>query len=151
MKLLFLLGREPAYARNSILAKAFESQGVELIYCTSSYHSYPARFADAFLKFLVNISNDCDAIFIGFLGHPFVPIISKLIKKPILFDAYISIYDTLCFDRKIFSPHSLLGKLSFYLDKKSCNASNIVLLDTDSHIEYFSNTFSIGKNKFELE
>jgi glycosyltransferase involved in cell wall biosynthesis len=148
MKLLFLLGRELAYARNSILAKALEAQDVELIYCTSSYHSYPARFADAFLKFLINVSNDCDAVFIGFLGHPFVPIISKLIKKPILFDAYISIYDTLCFDRKKFSPNSLMGNLSFYLDKKSCNASNIVLLDTYSHIDYFSDTFSIGKDKF---
>ena len=127
MKLLFLLGRELAYARNSILAKAFESQGVELLYCTSSYNSYPARFADASFKFLGNVSNDFDAIFIGFLGHPFVPIISKFARKPILFDAFISIYDTLCFDRKIFSPHSLIGKLSFYLDKKSCNASNIVL------------------------
>ena len=148
MKLLFLVGRELAYPRNSILAKAFESQGVELIYCTSSYHSYPARFADAFCKFLANASNDCDAIFIGFLGHPFVPIISKLMKKPILFDAFISIYDTLCFDRKVFSPHSLMGNLSFYLDKKSCNASNIVLLDTNSHIDYFSDTFSIRKDKF---
>ena len=148
MKLLFLTGRELAYPRNSILAKAFESQDVELIYCTSSYHSYPTRFADVFFKFLANASNDYDAIFIGFLGHPFVPIISKFVKKPILFDAFISIYDTLCFDRKVFSPNSLLGKLSFYLDKKSCNASNIVLLDTDSHIDYFSNTFSIGKHKF---
>jgi glycosyltransferase involved in cell wall biosynthesis len=148
MKLLFLLGRELAYPRNSILAKAFESQDVELVYCTSSYHSYPARFADAFFKFLVKISNNCDAVFIGFLGHPFVPIISKFIKKPILFDAFISVYDTLCFDRKVFSPHSLLGKLSFYLDKKSCNASNIVLLDTSIHIDYFSDTFSIGKDKF---
>jgi len=148
MKLLFLTGRELAYPRNSILAKALESQDVELVYCTSSYLSYPERFADVFFKFLVNASNDCDAIFIGFLGHPFVPIISKLIKKPILFDAFISIYDTLCFDRKAFSPHSLMGKLSFYLDKKSCNASNIVLLDTDSHIDYFSDTFSIKKDKF---
>jgi glycosyltransferase involved in cell wall biosynthesis len=148
MKLLFLLGRELAYPRNSILAKAFESQDVELVYCTSLYNSYPARFADAFFKFLVKISNNCDAVFIGFLGHPFVPIISKFIKKPILFDAFISVYDTLCFDRKVFSPHSLLGKLSFYLDKKSCNASNIVLLDTSIHIDYFSDTFSIGKDKF---
>jgi len=148
MKLLFLTGRELAYPRNSILAKAFESQGVELIYCTSSYHSYPARFTNAFFKFIVNASTDCDAIFIGFLGHPFVPIISKFTKKPILFDAFISIYDTLCFDRKVFFPHSLLGKLSFYIDKKSCNASNMVLLDTYSHIDYFSDTFSIGKDKF---
>ena len=148
MKLLFLLGRELAYPRNSMLAKAFETQDVELIYCTSSYHSYPARFANAFYKFLAKISNDFDAIFIGFLGHPFVPIISKITKKPILFDAFISIYDTLCFDRKAFSRHSLLGKLSFYLDKESCNASNIVLLDTNSHIDYFSYTFYIGKDKF---
>lgn len=148
MKLLFLLGREPAYARNSILAKAFETQNVDLIYCTSSYHSYPARFADVILKFLANVSNDFDAIFIGFLGHPFVPLISKFSKKPILFDAFLSIYDTLCFDRKVFSPHSVLGKLSFYLDKKSCSASNIVLLDTYSHIDYFSDTFSIKKDKF---
>ncbi len=148
MKLLFLVGRELAYARNSILAKAFESQDIELVYCTSLYNSYPARFAHVFFKLFASAINDCDAIFIGFLGHPFVPIISKVSKKPILFDAFLSIYDTLCFDRKVISPHSLLGKLSFYLDKKSCNASNIVLLDTYSHIDYFSDTFSIEKDKF---
>jgi glycosyltransferase involved in cell wall biosynthesis len=148
MKLLFLTGREPEYARNSILAKAFESQDVELIYCTSSYGSYPARFVNVFVKFLTNVKNDFDAVFIGFLGHPFVPIISKLIKKPILFDVFISIYDTLCFDRKTFSSDSLLGNLLFYLDQKSCNASNIVLLDTYSHIDFFSDSFSIAKEKF---
>ena len=148
MKLLFLLGREPAYARNSILAKAFESHDVDLIYCTSSYGKYPTRFAHVFLKFLANVKNDFDAVFIGFLGHPFVPIISKIVKKPILFDAFISIFDTLCFDRKIFSPDSIMGRLSFYLDKKSCHASSMVLLDTYSHINFFSDTFSINKDKF---
>ncbi len=63
-------------------------------------------------------------------------------------DAYLSIFDTLCFDRKKFRPGSLPGRLAFGLDKTACKLADHILLDTQAHIEYFTQTFQLPREKF---
>lgn len=92
---------------------------------------------------------DVDLIFVGYFGQPLVPLIKKLSRKPIIFDAFLSAFDTLCFDRKWFNPNSVFGKFSYWLDKHSCELADRVLLDTNSHIDYFMETFGLGRGKFE--
>jgi len=112
-------------------------------------NNYPKRYVEILLKYPLKINKNYDAIFIGFLGQPLVPIIKQLNNKPIIFDAFISVYDTLCYDRKKYNPNSLMGKLSYYLDKKSCDLSDTVLLDTNTHINYFIDTFGLNNSKFK--
>jgi glycosyltransferase involved in cell wall biosynthesis len=86
---------------------------------------------------------------VGFFGQPLVPIIRKFTKKPIIFDAFLSAYDTMCFDRKEFKPDSPAGKFFYWLDKHSCENSDKILLDTNAHIDYFVNTFDLQRDKFQ--
>ena len=69
--------------------------------------------------------------------------------KPLLLDAYVSTYDTLCEDRGRFRPGSLPGRLAFWLDRRSCQVANRILTDTWSDAEYFQRTFSISPDKFD--
>lgn len=148
MKILFIAGREPSYVRNAMFLKALEKTGDELILCTDSSPTYPARFLKVIWKFLLRKNEDFDCVFVGFLGQPLVPIIRMLTGKPVIFDAFLSTYDTICFDRKMFMPDSLPGKLFYRLDRYSCEKSDCILLDTAAHIDYFTKTFGVPKRKF---
>lgn len=149
MKILFISGREPQYVRNVVILKGLKMNGVEIIQCTSSTHSYFLRYLNALSKFVLKNKKEIDLIFIGYFGQPLVPIIKKLTNKPIIFDAFLSAYDTMCFDRKKFKHTSLGGKFFYWLDKHSCELADKVLLDTYVHIDYFVNTFDLEKNKFK--
>lgn len=149
LKILFISGRGSTYSRNSVIIKGLKAYDVEIIDCTgSSSGSHFGNSSKALLKFILKKTENFDLIYIGFLGHHLVPIIKKLSNKPIMFDAFISTYDTMCFDRKKFKPNSLRGRFYYWLDKRSCELADIVLLDTDAHIDYFVNTFNLNREKF---
>ncbi|MBA7527405.1 hypothetical protein ES705_19581 [subsurface metagenome] len=147
MKVLFVSGREPTYTRNVVILKGIKENGVEVIECTSLLGSYLSRYPNVLAKFL--LKHDYDLVFVGFFGQPLVPIIKKISNKPIIFDAFLSAYDTMCFDRKRFGPNSHGGKFFYWLDKHSCELADKVLLDTNAHIDYFVNTFELNRKKFQ--
>lgn len=149
MRILFLTGRESTYARNEVLQRAFQQLGqVE----TVASHTQPAslltnslRIAAAALPRL--FTQSYDVVFIGFYGHLILRLLSGMIRQPLLFDAFISNYDTLCFDRQRFAPHSLPGQAAFWLDQSTCRRASHVLLDTPHHVDYFVQTFGLPANK----
>ena len=149
MKLLFISGRESTYTRNAVLLKGLRENTIEIIECTDPSGSYLLRYPKTFGKFLFKRKEDFDLIFIGFFGQPLVPIIKKLTDKHIIFDAFLSAYDTMCFDRKKISPQSMGGRFFYWLDKHSCELANTILLDTNTHIDYFINTFGLEREKFQ--
>lgn len=149
MKVLFISGREPTYTRNSTILNGLKANGIEIIECTDSSKSYLLRFPTVILKFILKRQEDFDIIFVGFLGQPLVPIIKKLSNKPIVFDAFLSTYDTMCYDRKKIKPNSVGGRFFYWLDKRSCELADTVLLDTNTHINYFVDTFKLKREKFQ--
>lgn len=148
MKMLFLAGREPSYVRNAMMIKCLDELGVDILDCTDSSASYPARYLSVMGKFLSRKKEYFDCVFVGFFGQPLVPLIRLFTGKPIILDAFLSAYDTFCFDRKIFKPGSLAGRFLRRLDRYSCEKSTVVLLDTNEHISYFCNTFGLSRGKF---
>jgi len=148
MKILFISGREPVYVRNAMILKGLQKNGVEIIDCTSSSATYLTRYFKVLSKFILRRNDDINAVFVGFFGQPLVPVIKRLTSKPIIFDAFLSSYDTMCFDRKKFKPDSLAGSFFYWLDKYSCEQSDRIFLDTNAHIDYFLKTFGLPKEKF---
>jgi glycosyltransferase involved in cell wall biosynthesis len=146
MKVLFISGREPAYVRNMVLIRALEMKGIEVIQCSSSARNYPLRYISSVLRFLRE--RDYDLVLAGFFGQPLVPVIKRITDKPVILDAFISGYDTMCFDRKRFRPDSYLGRFFYWMDKRACELADMVICDTNAHIDYFSEQFSIDRRKF---
>lgn len=149
MRILFISGREPQYVRNAVILKGLKANNVKIVECTSSASSYFFRYPTILAKFLKENKKNIDLIFVGYLGQPIMPLIRKLINKPIIFDVFLSAYDTMCFDRKKFSPTSVEGRFFYWLDKCSCELADKVLLDTNVHIDYFVNTFNLERLKFQ--
>jgi len=149
MRILFISGRAADYTRNAVILKGLRENGVKIIECSDSSNSYVFRYAKALKKFILKRKENFDLIFVGFFGQPLVPIIRKLTNKPIIFDAFLSAYDTMCFDRDKFKPTAPIGKFFYWLDKHSCELADRVLLDTDTHIDYFVNTFNMESRRFQ--
>jgi glycosyltransferase involved in cell wall biosynthesis len=148
LKVCFVAGREPGYQRNRVLIRTLRAAGIELREVTSEAAHYAQRFPAVFWRLLRHGGFDPDLYFVGFLGHPIVPLLGALSDKPIVFDPFISIYDTLCNDRQRFRTDSLAGRLCFQMDRWACEAADMVLLDTNAHIEYFASAFSQPRDKF---
>ncbi|HPJ16813.1 MAG TPA: glycosyltransferase [Candidatus Woesebacteria bacterium] len=91
--------------------------------------------------------NNFDVLVVAFRGHEILPFVRLIFRKKIIYDSFISIYDTLCFDRCIFRPSSLIGKLLKWYDTFLCSISDFVLLDTKTHMNYFIKEFKVSKNK----
>lgn len=148
MRILFVCGREPGYIRNQMVLKALR-QHAEVIEVTDNSSNYVVRHVRLLYKFLRNLQPH-DIVFVGFYGYLLVFLARLFSHRPLVFDAYLSTYNTLCFDRRRFHPNSLLGRITFWMDKLACHLSDVVLLDTRAHLDYFVKTYSIPPQKFAV-
>lgn len=148
MRVLFVCGREPEYVRNQIILKALR-QHAEVIEITDSSKSYSIRHLRLFFKLLIYRKRH-DVVFVGFYGYLLVFLMRLLTRKPIIFDAYLSTYNTLCLDRRVVSPKSLVGRLVFLMDRLACRLADVVVLDTRAHIDYFTKLYYMPIEKFRV-
>lgn len=149
MTVLFTCGREPSYPRNLMIHSSLNKY-FSVTEITESSKSLPIRYVRLGVRLLFSSSKRIDKIFVGFLGQPIVPLVKYRYRHPIYFDAFLSVYDTLCFDRKQFKPDSLVGKLAFWMDSISCKLADQVIIDTQAHADYFHSTFGIPNEKLKV-
>jgi glycosyltransferase involved in cell wall biosynthesis len=148
MRILYLIGREASYPRNDVILRAFRKFSDVEVIAGGDSGSLIWRSVRVFLRALPRLlARRYDLIFVGFYGHLIVIPVSWLAGAPVLFDAFVSNYDTLCFDRQLYSPNSFVGRLAFLLDTTACRTADRVLLDTQAHLEYFARTFNVPSAK----
>jgi glycosyltransferase involved in cell wall biosynthesis len=73
----------------------------------------------------------------GWFDVPFVWIVSKLKARPLVFDPFISLYDTVVADRSLFSPMSLIGRVTHAIDAIALRLASLVIADTGPHLRYY--------------
>lgn len=149
MRFLFITGREIKYQRNEVLWRAFNRIGmVETVGIVNRPKSIIIN--SLILSLLVIpklIRNSYDLVFVGFYGQLLMVPVSILSRFPILFDAFVSTFDTLSSDRKLFPTNSIIGRSLIYIDEFACKRASHVMLDTQPHVEYFINLYKIPSNK----
>lgn len=77
----------------------------------------------------------------------FAKVVSFFTQKSLVFDAHISNYNTRVEDRKLIASSSIGAIHEWLLDTITCSLSDIVLIDTNIHGEYFENRFGLKKDK----
>jgi hypothetical protein len=139
---------DPAYSRNRVLIKGLRENGVEVLLCHENQLKGRKKYF-SLVKKMKALPKDFDLVIIGYSdSRSMVPLAKLLFKQPIIWDAFYSVYDTLVFDKQIVKAGSLKAKWLWFLDWLSCFLSDKILLDTDSHINYFIKTFkaqNLGK------
>jgi len=76
-----------------------------------------------------------------------VPFVRVLTLKPIVWDAFYSLYDNWVFDRKLAQKGSLKAGYYWFSDWVDTRLAKFILLDTKYHFEYFVETFKANRNK----
>jgi len=146
MKILYVAGREAAYSRTRIVLNAMRQNGFEVIECLppdKSFKHYPALL----LKTLLNAPR-CDAVVVGFYGQLLAPLVRLLTWKPILFDMYITTYDTMVFDREKAAPGSFKARVYGLSDWLSYKMTKLSILDSHFVIGHFGRTIHTETSKF---
>ena len=148
LSMLFTCGRELRYPRNSYLLQAFQ-RSFNVTAVVDASRSYPARFARLAPRLLAQRGSK-QVFFAGFYGHPLVLYLRRLTGSPILFDPYISTYDTLCFDRQAYRPTSLAGRLVLALDRQSAAQADYLLMDTVANVDYYQRVVGVPRQKMTV-
>ncbi|MHB1004372.1 MAG: glycosyltransferase [Chloroflexota bacterium] len=144
---LFTALREPAYVRNALALRSLKTCfAVRQI--TSDAPTYPRRLASVLPRLATQVRGH-DLCFAGFLGQPLAIWLRLCQRRPIVLDAFVSVYDTLCFDRRAVPTWSPITRLAYWLDYLAAACAAVVVVDTDAHAEYFSKTFLIPRHKIE--
>ena len=92
-----------------------------------------------------------DIMVVGYIGHldmPLAWLLTRLPRRPLVFSPLISLYDTLVYDRRSFADGTLISRFLHWLDRWTCARADLVLLDTDAHIDYFVDTFNLPRRRF---
>jgi len=106
------------------------------------------------LRLLFEKRSTFDLAVIGFPGHLLVPWVRLWTRPhrrpPILFDPFVSAYDTFCLDRRWFRPRSIPGRIAYALDLWSGRWADRLLADTYAHRDFFVRTFALPPAKIDV-
>ena len=148
LKVCFFGSYAKDYARNRILLKALRAAGFEVLERRSDIGNPLLRYRRLWR---ICARDDFDLILSAFPSAWDVPLaraLSLAKRCPLIFDAHLSLYDSMVHDRRQVSEGSLSSVRLFGLDKVSCTLADVVLLDTLEHIKYFVKTFKVPPSKF---
>jgi len=173
MKICYFGTYEREYPRNRVVIDALRTAGVEVVEChvpvweltrhktgrffhPLSLLSLAGRIIGGYLRLSVRflrLAGGFDLVVVGYIGQLDVLLARFLMafRGParLVFNPLVSLYDTLIDDRGLFAPRSLPARLLFALDRRTFSRSDRILLDTNVHIDYISDKFSIDRSRFE--
>ena len=87
-----------------------------------------------------------DVVVIGYLGHLDVLVMWPFAKwrgVPVVWDAFLSLYNTVVEDRKLVGPRHPLALVLYAWEWLACRAAALVVLDTRAHADYFQRCFKL--------
>ncbi len=145
-RILFTCSASRDYIRNRTLVRALRrTHKVEVT--ASAAATYPRRLGSVLPQILM-ASSRFDVYLAGFLGQPLMPFLRARSLGPIVLDALVSVYDTLCLDRQTFRPRSPIGRLARWLDSRSFSWADCVLTVTALDADFMAQEFGVDRSKF---
>jgi len=92
-----------------------------------------------------------DVMLVGYIGHFDIPLawlLTRFPRRPLVFSPLISLYDTLVDDRRSIAEGTFMSRFLRWLDRQTCAKADLVLLDTEAHIDYFVEEFNLPRKRF---
>ena len=146
---------EHGYPRNEQVITALRTAGVDVDLVHEDLWTGEHKFAtgigalprlalaEARLAFR-RIDPGADALIVGYPGHTDVWS-AKRHRKPVIFNAMVSLYDTLVEDRGRFAAGSLPARALRVLDRAALRAADSVVADTEANARFLAEYAGIAK------
>lgn len=149
--ILFITTKNLDYIRNTQEIRLLEKHGGKVRIIGSKSKFYLIRLLIVYYKTLFANMKNVDIVFIGFAPQLVLPIFDwKFKNKYLVVDFFISMYDTLVYDRRKFLPNSFMAHKLHELDKKTLDIADSVIVDTREHGKYFMNEFHCNPIKVQV-
>lgn len=146
VRVCYIAGREESYSRTRMILHGLRRAGYDVVTCLPpdrSFKHYPKLLWDFIRK-----QRGCDLVVVGFYGQILFPFVWLLTRKPILYDVYISTYDTMIHDRGKGGSGGFKAKLFWWSDAISMRLANRIILETVDHIRDYATKFRVRESKF---
>jgi glycosyltransferase involved in cell wall biosynthesis len=75
----------------------------------------------------------------GWFDLPVVRLVASIKRRPVVFDPFISLYDTMISDRQLHSGKSMSARLARTMDRWSLRMADLVVADTVPQLELYEN------------
>lgn len=146
LKVCYFGAYVPDYSRNRVIIKGLKKNGANVIECQDRSLPLPLRYFRLAQKH-TNLDYDVMAIGVTY-GQPVMPLAKIISRKPIVLDLFLGHYETEVIDTGSIAKSSLKASAFYYLDKYAPRLANLILCDSNAHIEYFCKEFGLEKKKF---
>lgn len=149
MKVCFFGIYDPGYARNRVLQLGFERLGHAVVHCRVDprAHRGARKYFALWREYRKIRAERFDLVIVCFPGQSVVWLARMLFGRRIIFDAFLSLYDSNVFDRALYGKNDPRAWKDWLLDKTGCMLARKVLLDTNAHIDYFAEQFGVARGK----
>jgi glycosyltransferase involved in cell wall biosynthesis len=145
MKICFFGIYDPTYSRNDVLITGLRELGVEVIECREDWRD-PKRYLKLWRR-LRALKNGFDCVYAAY-PSPVPTLLARLItRKPVVADAFYSMYDSVVNDRKKFRRLSLRSLKLLILDWLGIVFAHLIITDTKCHASYWSDWWFVRKSK----
>lgn len=159
---------DPETPRNKLLKAAWEAIGGTVI--EANVPIWPAAGARAGLKLSPNLIARrldaarrlrgmadrvaaADVILVGYPGHLDVHLAHELgrkLGKPVIFDPFLSLWDTAVGDRALVSAWSPLGGAFKLIDVSALRRADVVLADTGPQADFYARLADLSREKLAV-
>ena len=148
MRVLYFGSYDPNYARNWVLINGLKANGAKVLECNEKAGGKTKKYLKLFFKYW-KFKGKYDVMVVGFPGQETM-FLARFLRPfgLIIFDAFTSHYGGYILDRKKAPKNSLKAKYYRFLDAYSCKLADLVLLDTNAHIDFFIHEFKLPREKF---
>ena len=149
-RILFITTKNVDYLRNVQEIRLLKEKNAEVTVIGSHSRKYLNRLFYVYRRLLTVKASDYGKVFIGFAPQLVLPFWKKKFRKnTVVIDFFISMYDTLVNDRKVFSEKSVPAKLLRWLDRKTVECADQIIVDTNADGKYFEEEFGAEKKKIK--
>ena len=108
------------YQRNRIIREGLKRNGIEVILCHCDYSWVGLVYLKLLYQWLFFTDKNIDAIVVGETGYIIMPL-AKLIgliwAKPVILDAFFSVYQSEVYDRKTAREYSLASRKTHLIEE----------------------------------
>lgn len=89
-------------------------------------------------------------VIVGYMGHLDVLVLwpfARLRGVPIVWDMFLSLYDTVVLDRALVRPRSLAARLLWALERLALSAADLAVIDTETHARRIEALFRLPSGR----
>lgn len=147
-RVLFITTKNADYIRNTQECMLLEEQAFAYDVVDSFHKSYVWRLIYVYVRLMFMRVSQYDTVFIGFAPQLVLPFFSwKFRRTDVVIDFFISLYDTVCCDRKKVGEKSFCGRVLHRIDEITLRRAKAVVCDTNAHGRFFHEEFGVGQDK----